>query len=220
MTMLFCKVHTARRASPPHPRTRQPGSGRPPQSVQSVAGNDGKASQFRHLPASRSQLSSAIELIFHRFGAVLKDFNRDSRYLLDSFPVPVCDNLRIKRCRIVRDERFRDYLTSNRRYFYGVRAQVVTRPDGVPVEFAVLPGRFADIDGLANLPLDLPPEAHNLSPIRHTRNSNEKNICVKHNASRCSSSPKATSDVRLSIDKAIINNQQLRLINQPRINAD
>jgi hypothetical protein len=94
-------------------------------------------------------LSELTALTFHRFGSVLKDLNWESRYLLDSFPVAVCDDIRIKRCRIVRDERFRGYFVSKQRYFYGVRVQVITRADGVPVEFCVLPGRFADIDGLA-----------------------------------------------------------------------
>lgn len=100
------------------------------------------------------RLSDLIGLTFHRFGAVLKDLNWESRYLLDSFPVPVCDNIRINRCRLARDERFRGYLVSKRRYFYGVRVQIITGCDGIPVEFAILPGRFADIDGFAQLPLE------------------------------------------------------------------
>lgn len=115
------------------------------------------------------RLSDLISLTFHRFGSVLKDLNWESRYLLDSFPVAVCDNIRIKRCRIVRDERFRGYLTSKRRYFYGVRVQVVTRGDGVPVEFSILPGRFADIEGLAHLPLDLPEGAHLIADSAYTQ---------------------------------------------------
>ena len=115
------------------------------------------------------QLSDVISLTFHRFGSVLKDLNWESRYLLDSFPVAVCDNIRISRCRIVRDERFRGYLTSKRRYFYGVRVQVITSADGVPVEFAILPGRFADIDGLAQLPLELSEGAHLICDSAYTQ---------------------------------------------------
>lgn len=115
------------------------------------------------------QVADLIDLIFYRFGSVLKDLNWESRYLLDSFPVPICDNIRIKRCRIVRDERFRGYLTSKRRYFYGIRVQVMTRFDGVPVEFAMLPGKFADIDGLAQLPLDLPDGAHLIADSAYTQ---------------------------------------------------
>lgn len=115
------------------------------------------------------RLSDLINLTFHRFGSILKDLNWESRYLLDSFPVALCDNIRIARCRIVRDERFRGYLTSKRRYFYSVRVQVITRCDGVPVEFCMLPGKFADIEGLAQLPLDLPPEAHLIADSAYTQ---------------------------------------------------
>jgi hypothetical protein len=115
------------------------------------------------------RLSDLISLTFHRFGSVLKDFNWESRYLLDSFPVAVCDNIRIARCRIVRDERFRGYQTSKRRYFYGVRVQVITRADGVPVEFSVLPGKFADIEGYAHLPLALPEGAHLIADSAYTQ---------------------------------------------------
>lgn len=115
------------------------------------------------------QLSDLLSLIFHQFGTVLKDLNWESRYLLDSFPVSLCDNIRIKRCRLVQDERFRGYLTSKRRYFYGVRVQVITTVDVVPVEFVMLPGRFADIEGLAHLPLDFPEGAHLIADSAYTQ---------------------------------------------------
>jgi hypothetical protein len=115
------------------------------------------------------RLCDLIGATFHRFGLVLKDLNRESRYLLDSFPVPVCDSIRISRCRLVHDECFRGYLASKRRYFYGVRVQVITKCDGVPVGFAVLPGRFADIDGFAHLLLELPESAHLICDSAYTQ---------------------------------------------------
>lgn len=114
------------------------------------------------------RLSDLIGLVFHRFGSVIKDLNWESRYLLDSFPVAVCDNIRIKRCRIVTGENYRGYLASKRRYFYGVRVQVMTTADGIPVEFCVLPGKVADIDGLAHLALELPPLAHLIADSAYT----------------------------------------------------
>ena len=68
----------------------------------------------------------------------------------------VCDNIRIARCRIVRDELYRGLMTSQRRYFYGVRVQLLITSDGIPIEFCVLPGACADLQGLAELALDLP----------------------------------------------------------------
>ena len=114
------------------------------------------------------RLTDLIGLVFHQFGSVIKDLNWESRYLLDSFPVAVCDNIRIKRCRIVSGETYRGYLASKRRYFYGVRVQVVTTAEGVPVEFCVLPGKFADIEGLAHLALELPSEAHLIADSAYT----------------------------------------------------
>ncbi len=103
-----------------------------------------------------NRLIDLIHLLFHKLGTVLKDLHYESRYLLDSFPVPVCDNIRIKRCRIVQDEQYRGAMTSKRRYFYGVRVQILTTSDGIPLEFCILPGGCADLQGLAELALDLP----------------------------------------------------------------
>ena len=115
------------------------------------------------------QVSDMIKTVFDRFGSVLKDLNWETRYLLDSFPVAMCDNIRINRCRIGRDERFRGYQASKRRYFYGVRVSVITTADGVPVEFCILPGKFADIEGLAQLALELPAGAHLIADSAYTQ---------------------------------------------------
>ena len=114
------------------------------------------------------RLSDLIGLVFHQFGSVIKDLNWESRYLLDSFPVAVCDNIRISRCRIVRGEDYRGFMASKRRYFYGVRVQVITTAEGVPVEFAVLPGKFADLEGLAHLALELPTDSHLIADAAYT----------------------------------------------------
>jgi hypothetical protein len=106
-----------------------------------------------------NRLSDLIYKLFHQLGSVLKDLHWESRYLLDSFPVAVCDNIRIRRCRMVRDELYRGAVTSKRRYFYGVRVQLLATLDGIPVEFCILPGGCADLQGLAELALDLPKEA-------------------------------------------------------------
>jgi hypothetical protein len=103
-----------------------------------------------------SRLSDLIDLVFHQLGQTLKELNRESRYSLDSFPVAMCDNIRISRSRLAQGTEFRGYLASKRRYFYGVRVQVVVTVAGVPVEYSILPGSLSDIEGLATLPLALP----------------------------------------------------------------
>ena len=81
-------------------------------------------------------LADLIYDIFHQLGSVLKTINISSEYIVDSFPVPVCDNIRISRCKIAKSEDFRGYIASKRRYFYGVRVHVPITSDGIPVELA------------------------------------------------------------------------------------
>lgn len=97
--------------------------------------------------------------IFHQLGMILKEINVSSEYLIDSFPVSICHNIRIKRCRIVRSEEFRGYIASKREYFFGVRIHVLTTSDGIPVEFAFLPGSAHDSRGINVLYLELPKES-------------------------------------------------------------
>lgn len=106
-----------------------------------------------------NRLIDLIHLLFHKLGSVLKDLHWESRYLLDSFPVPVCDNIRTGRCRIVRNELYRGKISSKRRFFYGVKVQIMATSDGIPLEFCILPGACSDLQGLAELALDLPAQA-------------------------------------------------------------
>lgn len=100
------------------------------------------------------RLSNLLQMIFHRLGKILKSLNWESRYLLDSFPVAVCDNIRIPRCRLVKDELYRGRIQSKRRYFYGVKVQVLTTVGGLPTEFCILPGSCHDLQGMAELAFD------------------------------------------------------------------
>jgi hypothetical protein len=73
--------------------------------------------------------------------------------------VTVCDNIRISRCKIVQGEEFRGYISSKKRYFYGVRAHVLATVDGIPVEIVFLPGRLHDVNVLKEMPFNLPPSS-------------------------------------------------------------
>jgi len=106
-----------------------------------------------------NRLADLISQLFHQLGSVLKELHWESRYLLDSFPVAVGDNLRLKRCRLVQDELYRGRMPSKRRFLYGVRVQLMATSDGIRLEFCLLPGGCADLQGLAELALDLPEAA-------------------------------------------------------------
>ena len=97
-------------------------------------------------------------VLFELLAQAFKERNNSElqTYAVDSLPIPVCDNIRIARCRLAQGELWRGYSASKRRYFYGLKVQVVVTVEGVPVECCILPGSLSDIQGLAELPLSLP----------------------------------------------------------------
>lgn len=88
--------------------------------------------------------------------AIWKERNQDQIYILDSFPIPVCDNYRIRRCRIYQEEAFRGYQASKKRYFYGLKLHLLITDKGEPVEFFFTPGSFNDTSELPWFDFDLP----------------------------------------------------------------
>lgn len=94
--------------------------------------------------------------LFHALASLGHEFNPESLYVIDSFPVAACDNIRINRCRRYRGEAWRGYQASKRRYFYGVKVHLVIAASGQPVEFVLTPGADGDCKVLKQLNLDLP----------------------------------------------------------------
>ncbi len=79
--------------------------------------------------------------LFDYLGTIFKALNSSSEYMLDSFPVPICDNIRIPKARLVSSEDYRGYIASKKRFFYGIRVQLLSTTDGIPVEFVFKPLR-------------------------------------------------------------------------------
>ena len=94
--------------------------------------------------------------LFHVLAAAHHALNPEREYSVDSFPLPVCDNFRIRRCRLYQGEAYRGKIASKRRYFYGLRVHVVVTASGYPVEVTLAPGAEADIRVFKRLQLDLP----------------------------------------------------------------
>ncbi len=97
-----------------------------------------------------------ISTIFLQIGRYIKDISKSKDFILDSFPVPVCDNIRISRSKLVKDPHYRGWQASMKRYFYGIKVQLLTTETGIPVEFYIVPGGEGDAKGLYQLPFDLP----------------------------------------------------------------
>jgi hypothetical protein len=123
--------------------------------------------EYGYIPAmlSESRLSRRIhavndfvwETLFYIIAETFKSGNSGQEYITDSFPVPVCDNIRISRSKIFRGENFRGYIASKRRYFYGIRVHMIVTASGEPVEFLIAPGAESDLTVMKQQRFDLPP---------------------------------------------------------------
>jgi hypothetical protein len=116
----------------------------------------------RQLSPSRfnRRIHAVAELMYQlqqQLGQLWMHLSGEMEYLLDSFPIPICDNIRISQADLLQGEEYRGYIASKKRYFYGLRIHLVSTQDGVPVEWVFLPGAANDVRGLQTLPLNLPP---------------------------------------------------------------
>lgn len=100
--------------------------------------------------------------LFRLIAQLFQEANSDGAYVVDSFPVPVCHNIRIRRCKLFpreHKESFRGYCASKKSYFFGFKVQLLITGHGEPVEFVLTPGSMADPAGFRLLELDLEPGA-------------------------------------------------------------
>ena len=94
--------------------------------------------------------------LFLRLGETWKRLNENSVYVIDSYPIAVCDNYRIRRSKIYHGEDCRGYIASKKRYFYGLRIHILVTEQGEPVEFFLEPGAFSDTSALGLYNFDVP----------------------------------------------------------------
>lgn len=97
--------------------------------------------------------------LFLRLGEHWKQLNERSVYVIDSYPIVVCDNYRIPRSKIYHGEDFRGYIPSKKRYFYGLRIHIMVTEQGEPVEFFLAPGAFSDTSALSRYQFDVPEQS-------------------------------------------------------------
>lgn len=112
---------------------------------------------------SKSQFSRRLHrldylfiALFRTLGEAFKELNEESVYIIDSAPIAVCDNIRIKRNKLYGDEAYRGYQASKRRYFYGVKIHLLVTKEHQPVEFFLSPGELSDTAALTQFDFDLP----------------------------------------------------------------
>ena len=102
------------------------------------------------------RITELFIILFNLLGQIWKTLNTDAIYVIDSLPIAVCDNIRIRRSKIYSDEKFRGYQASKKRYFYGLKIHLMVTKDGQPVECFLTPGGFGDVDALKYYAYELP----------------------------------------------------------------
>jgi len=122
------------------------------------------------------QLEMLLCMLFYQVGQHIKDMAGAGDYVIDSFPVAVCDNIRIARCKMLKGEQWRGKQTSMRRYFYGVKVQVLTTASGIPVEFCFVPGCESDVQALKKLPMTVGAESRIYADSAYTDYTMEDDI--------------------------------------------
>ena len=117
--------------------------------------------------------------LFMQVGRYLKELRSEMHYIIDSFPVAVCDNIRIMKSKIIKGKKWRGYTASMRRYFYGVKVQLLTTGSGIPVAFCFTPGKQADVKSLEKIIRELPPEASVYGDSAYTDYKIEDDLFLK-----------------------------------------
>ena len=103
------------------------------------------------------RLKDTVAIAFDFLAQMWKTLDTDGIYVIDSFPVSVCDNIRIRRAKLYQDETYRGYQASKRRYFYGLKIHLMVTSAGQPVECVLTPGSVSDVQVLKNYAYDLSP---------------------------------------------------------------
>jgi hypothetical protein len=102
------------------------------------------------------RMKEPFTVLFDLLAQIWKSLNTDVIYVIDSIPIAVCDNIRIRRAKIYSDEKFRGYQASKKRYFYGLKIHLMVTQDGQPVECFLTHGGFGDVDALKYYAYELP----------------------------------------------------------------
>ena len=102
------------------------------------------------------QVKDHFLTLINLLGEYWKQENEDQIYLIDTFPIAACDNWRIKRCKLYQEKANHGFISSKRRYFYGVKLHLMVTKAGQPVECFLTPGSCSDVAYLDAFDFDLP----------------------------------------------------------------
>ena len=104
----------------------------------------------------RHRLMPLLHALAPLFHAMWQHLQPCTAYALDTFPMPVCENIRANRCRIAPEKAFRGYRAAHRDDFHGVKGHLLVASGGFIAAFWLTPGSWHDLTGLYGMALDIP----------------------------------------------------------------
>jgi hypothetical protein len=114
-------------------------------------------------------LEDKMTLCFYTLSELIKELSLDSVYIIDSFPIAICHNIRIKNCKLLKyNSIYHGKCVSKREYFYGFKVQVIVNKDGIPVDYFMLAGSLGDVTALKSMNINLPPGSELFADSAHT----------------------------------------------------
>jgi IS5 family transposase len=114
-------------------------------------------------PLSVSRFNRRLHQLVGQLGrlsrAVAQRFQAAAVYLVDAFPLPVCQRVRQGRCRKVRGAAFLGRCEAKREWFFGYKLHWCCSAKGVPLAFTLRPARRHEGSAVSVLFAHLPPGA-------------------------------------------------------------
>ncbi|MCS7208179.1 MAG: IS982 family transposase [Fimbriimonadales bacterium] len=120
----------------------------------------------------------AWQVVFSVLAALHQHAEQPTEFLVDSLPIPVCANIRIRRCRLYQGEAYRGYIPAKRVFFYGLRIHLLVTASGRPVEVALAAGGKADIEVFQTLVRELPAGSTVIGDKGYT-SATEEAVCAE-----------------------------------------
>ena len=105
----------------------------------------------------RRNLQDYIAAVSENIGKLLAP--DEKQFIIDSIPIPICQNPRILRSRICRDDPSilpaRAYHASHKSYYFGFKMQLMISQKGIPISIGITPANVADVHALDYLQTDI-----------------------------------------------------------------
>lgn len=131
--------------------------------------------------------------LFELIGALWMDGVAEKQYLIDSTPIAVCDNIRILRQKRW-PQQCRGYQASFRRYYFGIKIQLITTHEGVPVHYLITYGCVHDNKAMQAMLFHLPAESRLIGDSAYTNRAFAQKLANAHHV--CLQTPDKTNTLK------------------------